>query len=93
MLFRSKRSVATPFDFCGLPSRAGNRYDSLATPLGTWRVRPVFCHMLSSFVIHMLNLSVVFICVVIMHHSVICLWHFILLCLNNYGVIYCFAYE
>ena len=38
---------------------------------------------------HMLNLSVMFICVVIMHHLVIYLWHFILLYLNNYGVIYC----
>ena len=26
---------------------AGNRYDSLATPLGTMRVRPILSHMLS----------------------------------------------
>ena len=47
-----------------------------------------FCHMLSSVVIRMLSLSIVFVCVVIMHHSVIYLTHFILLCLNNCGVIF-----
>ena len=60
-----------------------------------WRLRwgiresdQYFYHLLSSFVIRMLNLSVVFICVVVMHHSVIYLWCFILLCLNNCGVIF-----
>ena len=45
--------------FCGHPSRAGNRYDSLATPLGSQRVKPIFCHMLSSVIIRMLSLSIV----------------------------------
>ena len=39
---------------------AGNRYDSLATPLGTFRVRPILSHMLSSMLFRMLNLSVLF---------------------------------
>ena len=37
---------------------AGNRYDSLATLLGTERVRPILSHMLSSMVFRMFNLSV-----------------------------------
>ena len=37
---------------------AGNRYDSLATPLGNKRVRPILSHMLSSMLFRMLNLSV-----------------------------------
>ena len=53
--------------FCGPPSRAGNRYDSLATPLETSRVRPILCHMLSSIVIRMFNLSIVSFGVVIMY--------------------------
>ena len=53
--------------FCGHPSRAENRYDSLATPLGTERVIPMFRHMLSSFVIDMLSSLFVSICVIIMH--------------------------
>ena len=56
-------------DFCGLPSRAGNCYDSLATPLGIAfrKSDQYFCHMLYSFVIRMLSLSFVSTCVVIMH--------------------------
>ena len=37
---------------------AGNRYDSLATPLGNQRVRPILSHMLSSMLFRMLNLSI-----------------------------------
>ena len=39
---------------------AENRYDSLATPLGTKRVRPLLSHMLSFMLLRMLNLSVLF---------------------------------
>ena len=46
------------FMFVVLQVVAGNRYDSLATPLGTKRVRPISSHMLS----RMLNLSVVYFC-------------------------------
>ena len=45
----------------------GNRYDSLATPLGILRVRPILRHMLSFIVFRMLNLSIVSCDVVIMH--------------------------
>ena len=41
---------------------AGNRYDSLATPLGTKRVRPISSHMLSFMLFSMLNLSVLHFC-------------------------------
>ena len=44
-------------------------------------------------VILMPNLSVVIICIIVMHCLVFQLWYFILLCLNNCGVIYCFACE
>ena len=44
-------------------------------------------------VIRMLNLSVVIICIIVTHCLVFQLWHFILSCLNNCGVIYCFACE
>ena len=46
---------------------AGNRYDSLATPLGRLRVRPMLSRMLSFIVFRMLNLSIVSFDVVIMH--------------------------
>ena len=45
---------------------AGNRYDSLATPLGNKRVRPISSHMLSSMLFTMLNLSVLYFCDVFM---------------------------
>ena len=61
---------------------AENCYDSLATPLGTLRVKPILCHMLSSTVIRMFNLSIVSFGVDIMHkfcdscmfllHSIMC---------------------
>ena len=41
---------------------AGNRYDSLATPLGTKRVRPISGHMSSSMLFSMLKLSVLYFC-------------------------------
>ena len=44
-------------------------------------------------VIRMLNLSAVIICIIVMYCLVFQLWHFILLCLNNCGVIYCCACE
>ena len=44
-------------------------------------------------VIRMLNLFVVIICIIVMHCLVFQLWHFIVLCLNNCGVIYCFSCE
>ena len=56
-----KRSVVAPFYF-SLPSRVENRYDSLATPLGNKRVRPISSHMLSSMLFSMLNLSVLYFC-------------------------------
>ena len=40
---------------------------TLVTLLGTYRVRPIFSHILSSIVICMLNLSTMVICVIIMH--------------------------
>ena len=55
---RTEKIGGDSINFCGLPSRAGNRYDSLVTPLGTvLRVDPILCHMLSSIVIRMFNLS------------------------------------
>ena len=71
--------------FYGHPSLAGNRYDSLATPLGNYRVGPIFRDVLSSILFHMHDLSV--------SPLVIYLWQFSLLRLNNCGVIYCFACE
>ena len=62
---------------------AGDRYDSLATPLGIERVRPLLSHMLSSMFLCMLNLSVFI--------FVMYLCHFILLYLNNCVAIYYFA--
>ena len=46
--------------FCGHPSRAKNRYDSLATPFVfvIIQVRPILSRVSSSIVIHMLDLSV-----------------------------------
>ena len=50
------------FMFVVIQVVAGNRYDSLATPLGTKRVRPISSHMLSSMLFSMLNLSVLYFC-------------------------------
>ena len=51
--------MATLFYFCGHPSRAGNRYDSLATPLESYKRSGQYIEMcLSSMLFHMLNLSV-----------------------------------
>ena len=81
----TKKIGGDSFYFNGHPSQTGNCYDSLVTPLGTQRVGPIFRDVLSSMLFHMLDLSV--------SHLVIYLWHFILLCLNNCGVIYYFACE
>ena len=48
--------------FCDHPSRVGNCYDSLATPLGNKRVRPISSHMLSFILLRILNLSVSHFC-------------------------------
>ena len=80
---RTEKIGGDSINFCGLPSRAGNRYDSLATPLGNKRVRPLLSHMLSSMFLCMLNFSVFI--------FVMYLCHFILLYLNNCVVIYYFA--
>ena len=53
------------FLFFRVPSRAGNRYDSLATPLGTLRVSPILCHMLSSIEICVL----IYLCVSLRHYN------------------------
>ena len=68
---------------------AGNRCDSLATPLGNLRVRPILCHMLSSIVIRMFNLSTVSFGVVIMHKfcdSGMFLLHSIMCCHLRFGL-------
>ena len=63
--------------FFGHLSRVGNRYDSLATPLGTLESQTNILSYVVFVVFCMLNLSVVSIYVVIMHiFFVICLWHF-----------------
>ena len=72
------------FYVCGLPSRAGNSYDSLATPLGIQRVEPLnqICVCLSccsACLIYLFSIFVMYFC------------HFILLYLNNCVVIYYFA--
>ena len=59
---RTEKIGGDSITFCGHPSRAGNRYDSLATPLGTKRVRPISSHMLSSMLFSMLNLSFLYFC-------------------------------
>ena len=76
------------FYFCGLPSRAGSHYDSLVTPLGILRVRPILCHMLSSFVIRMFNLSTVSICVIMYKFcgSYMFLLHSMLCCHLHFGL-------
>ena len=53
--------------FCGHPSRAGNRYDSLATPLETLKSQTNILSYVVFVIFRMLSLSIVFICVVIMH--------------------------
>ena len=71
------------FMFVVIQVRAENRYDSLTTSLGSKRVRPISSHMLSSMLFRMLDLFV--------FNFVICLLHFVLSCLNNCDVIYCFT--
>ena len=48
--------------FCGHPSRARNRYDSLATPLGFRESDQLFVIYLSFMLLRMLNLSVFYFC-------------------------------
>ena len=38
---RTEKIGGDSINFYDHPSRAGNRYDSLATPLGTSRVKPI----------------------------------------------------
>ena len=63
---RTEKISGDSIYFGGHPSRAGNLYDSLATPLGLRKSDQYFCHMLSSVVIRMLSLSFVSICIAIM---------------------------
>ena len=79
---RTEKIGGDSINFYGHPSRAGNRYDSLATPLGNKRVRPILSHMLSFMLLRMLNLSIVFICIVIMHIFLF-IYGILVLCFNN----------
>ena len=54
------------FMFVVIQVVVGNRYDSLATPLGNKRVRPILSHMLSFMLLRMLNLSAFYFCDVFM---------------------------
>ena len=81
-----KRSVATPFYFCGSPSRAESHYDSLAIPLGTYRGLGQYIEMCLSFILFcMLDLS-------IFHFFVIYLWHsfiyVLIIVVSVYGPVY-----
>ena len=63
--------------FCGNPCRAENHYDSLATPLGMLESQTNILSYVVFVVFRMLNLSIVPICIVIMHiFFVIYLWYF-----------------
>ena len=56
---------------------------------GYLRVRPILCHMLSSIVIRMFNISIVSLCVVIMHNFVVhvlFLLHSIMCCHLRFGL-------
>ena len=64
---RTEKIGGNSIYFCGHSSRAGNRYDSLATPLGTLESQTNILSYVVFVVFRMLNLSVVSICVVIMH--------------------------
>ena len=73
--------------FCGHPSQAGNRYDSLATLLGIRESDQYFVICCLFVVICMLSLSIMSICVVIMDIfliSILCLIIVVFICGLDY---------
>ena len=64
---RTEKIDGNSIYFCGHPSRAGNCYDSLVTPLGTLQSQTNILSYVVFVIFRMLSLSIVFICVVIMH--------------------------
>ena len=87
---RTKKIGGDFIYFCGHP-KSWRETVMIAWRLhwGLLRVRPILCHMLSSIVIRMFNLSTVSICIVIMHKfcgTCMFLLHSIMCCHLRFGL-------